>query len=243
VIAAIQSRLSYANVAATVALILALGGGAYAAATFVAPNGQINACVDRKGRMTLVKATTKCPKGKRKIAWNQTGVPGASGPPGAPGAPGAPGTGVGGSEAWHEVGKSGEPAFVSGLSCNGGLHPCAWTNSRDSAFGLDDSDSTTTAFYRDPLGIVHLKGAPCVEDILTSDCESGLSVPFGGVAIFTLPTGYRPDHDWNFEVLGSNGGTGTDGRVSVHADGSVRVIRPNSVTWVTLDGITFRAVG
>ena len=89
-----------------------------------------------------------------------------------------------------------------------------------------DSDSTTTAFYRDPLGIVHLKGAPCVEDLFTSDCESGLSVPFGGVPIFTLPAGYRPDHDWNYEVVGSNGGTGTDGRISVHPDGSVRVIRP-----------------
>ena len=241
-ITAIQKRLSYANVAATVALILALGGGAYAATSFVGPNGQINACVDKKGRMTLVKATTKCPKGKRKIGWNQAGVPGAPGASGAPGAPGAPGAGVSGSEAWHEVGKSGEPAFVSGLSCNGG-HPCFWTNSGDSAFGIDDSDSTTTAFYRDPLGIVHLKGAPCVVDLLTSDCESGLSVPLGGAPIFTLPAGYRPDHDWNYEVVGSNGGTGSDGRISVHADGSVRVIRPNLVKWVTLDGITFRAAG
>jgi hypothetical protein len=239
--AAIRARLTYANVAATLALILALGGGAFAATSFVGPKGQIRACVGKKGKLTLAKAGKGCGKGKRAVVWNQKGVAGPRGVAGPPGSPGSPGRGIEGSEAWHEVGHPGEPAFVTGVSCNGG-HPCHWANSSDSAFGITNEVApTTTAFYRDPLGVVHLKGAPCVVDLLTSDCESGTSVPFGGTPIYTLPAGYRPERDWNYTVPGS--GPNELARISVHSDGTVNVVSPNSVIWAALDGITFRVAG
>lgn len=63
-------------------------------------------------------------------------------------------------EPYHEIGAPGEPAFGA-----------AWTN--DPAPG-----TATAAFYKDPFGVVHLKGKV---------------VRSGGTAVMTgLPPGYRP---------------------------------------------------
>jgi hypothetical protein len=65
------------------------------------------------------------------------------------------------SEPYHEVGTAGEPGFQSG-----------WPNA--------SSVFSSAAFYRDPLGVVHLKGF-----------IQGSSVSLA----FTLPPGYRPSKD------------------------------------------------
>ena len=65
-----------------------------------------------------------------------------------------------GSEAYHEVGAPGEPVYQNG-----------WTHG-----GI--STDSTAGFYKDPLGVVHLKG------VLASSVGSGTA--------FTLPPGYRP---------------------------------------------------
>jgi hypothetical protein len=82
------SRLSYANVMATVGVFLGVGGGAYAASSLIGSDGQVHACVDKKGRPILVKAGTKCGKGKSAVAWNQRGVRGIRGIRGIQGVPG-----------------------------------------------------------------------------------------------------------------------------------------------------------
>jgi hypothetical protein len=61
-------------------------------------NGQITACVAKRGGAMRIVDTSKkgrtghCSRTERKLTWNQKGpqgIPGAAGSPGAPGAPGA----------------------------------------------------------------------------------------------------------------------------------------------------------
>src|SRR5438067_745387 len=81
-------RPSPALVVALLALFVALGGGAYAATSFVGSDGKIHACVDKSGRPTLVKAGAKCGKRNSAIAWNQRGRRGLRGIQGVQGAQG-----------------------------------------------------------------------------------------------------------------------------------------------------------
>jgi hypothetical protein len=87
----LKAILTYSNVMATIAVFIALGAGAYAATTFVTPQGVIRGCVTKGGQITLLKSGGKCPKGRQPISWNQQGIPGQSGSNGLGGAPGAPG--------------------------------------------------------------------------------------------------------------------------------------------------------
>jgi hypothetical protein len=67
------------------ALIMALGGGAYA----VASGSAITVCVSKHSG-DLYRAS-KCSKGDSKLSWNQTGPQGAQGPQGTQGAQGVQG--------------------------------------------------------------------------------------------------------------------------------------------------------
>ena len=94
----LKSILTYSNVMATIAVFIALGAGAYAATTFVTPQGAIRGCVTKAGQIVLVKKG-RCPKGRQPISWNQQGVPGQNGRNGSAGAPGARGApGANGSQ-------------------------------------------------------------------------------------------------------------------------------------------------
>ena len=110
------------------------------------------------------------------------------------------------SEPFHEVGTSGEPGFQSG-----------WTNI---------PGFSTAAFFKDPLGLVHLRGA--IED-------GG-----NGNTAFTLPAGYRPSKP----LLLPAGGAGP-----IAANGVILPsgqVRPACTTGpvcsdgVGIDGLTFR---
>jgi hypothetical protein len=92
----VVEHLTYANVMATVAVFLALGGGAIAATSIVGETSaprttKFSACVKRSGAMRMVSQRTRCKRRERKITWNQAGQVGPVGPAGTPGAPGAPG--------------------------------------------------------------------------------------------------------------------------------------------------------
>jgi hypothetical protein len=87
----ITRRLTYANVMATVALFVALGGSAFAAAKITGKDikdGSITAADIKNG--SLLRADFK-PGQLGRGAPGPAGVSGAAGPSGAPGAPGAPG--------------------------------------------------------------------------------------------------------------------------------------------------------
>jgi hypothetical protein len=89
----LRSRLTYANVVATGALFVALGGGAYALSGIPDSGGTYHGCVASSGALRVVTKASSCQKaktvkrGKRRvripgetaIAWNQQGRPGTNG--------------------------------------------------------------------------------------------------------------------------------------------------------------------
>jgi tetrahydromethanopterin S-methyltransferase subunit B len=107
------------------------------------------------------------------------------------------------NEAWHVVGAAGEPAFLN-----------SWTNY---AGGY-----ATAGFYKDSLGIVHLRGL----------VKSGTAT-----TIFTLPVGYRPEY---YVLFATSTDPNIYGRCDVLTTGAV-VKSAGSTTWFSLDGLTFRA--
>ena len=85
--------LSYANVMATVAVFLALGGGAFAATSgLMSKDGTIHGCVSKRSHvLTVLKPGKRCGRGHVALMFNAKGVPGARGPAGATGPAGPAG--------------------------------------------------------------------------------------------------------------------------------------------------------
>src|SRR3954453_13990439 len=82
--ARLRSGASYANVAATAALVLAAGGAAWAAIPDGA--GTIHGCyAGSSGALSVIDEGKSCPQGSSALNWNQTGPQGPAGPPGQPG--------------------------------------------------------------------------------------------------------------------------------------------------------------
>jgi hypothetical protein len=127
-------------------------------------------------------------------------------------------------EAWHEVGTPGEPGFAV---YSGGIGT-VWDN-------FDNGGHSSVAFFKDRQGVVHLKG---LAKRITSELCGGV------LYVFFLPEGYRPAARSVFTSM-RNGGLA---RVNVDADGSVMLdlsVGPVCTPlgeWLSLEGITFRAV-
>jgi hypothetical protein len=115
---AIRKHLSYANVAATAALVFAMSGGAYAvsshdgSAPAKATASAAHAVLAKKKKT----ASTRGPAGP-KGATGATGAPGAAGPAGPAGPAGANGTN--GTGAQGEKGLQGEPGTAGAKGSNG----------------------------------------------------------------------------------------------------------------------------
>jgi hypothetical protein len=117
----LRSHLSYSNVAATIALVLATTG--FAVAAIPDSSGSITGCyAKKKGNLRVIDASKKCRKGERKIAWNQEGPPGAAGPKGDPGAPGAPGATSVIARSDTVVGTTSGTARSATVTCPAGQH-------------------------------------------------------------------------------------------------------------------------
>jgi hypothetical protein len=226
-------RPSPAMVVALIALFVALGGTALAATYVVSSNSQI-------GPGTVSgHAGTATNKNIISGSVNATDLANQAVTAATLKAP----------EAWHEVaaGTTGSNACsnvnTTGVFCSsftGDLGYVPWKN-----FG---GGNATAAFYKDQLGIIHLKGlvVPPTDD-LTRDTPERRS-------IFRLPTGYRPQSTRVFPSVGqaSYGQEVAQGRVDVQSDGLV-VLEKDCVTtssgcsanigYLTIDGITFRPTG
>jgi hypothetical protein len=79
--------LSYANVMATIAVFLALGGGAFAATVgLTSKDGTIHGCVSKSSHiLTVLKPGKRCDRRHVALSFNAKGVPGTRGPAGATG--------------------------------------------------------------------------------------------------------------------------------------------------------------
>ncbi len=136
---AVRSRLTYANVMATGAMFVALGGGAYALSGVPDKSGVFHGCVSgRTGALRVAKSASSCHKatghgrhrnpGEFAVEWNQRGQPGANGLNGTNGAKGASGTnGTNGATKLTVREATGPPVkekatSVAAASCNPGEH-------------------------------------------------------------------------------------------------------------------------
>jgi hypothetical protein len=87
----LRPRVTYANVAATAALVFATTGFAFAAIPGRA--GVIHGCYAKKtGSLRVLPRGKACARSERGIAWNRMGPIGPSGVPGPAGIPGTNGT-------------------------------------------------------------------------------------------------------------------------------------------------------
>jgi len=223
------------------ALFVALGGTSYAAIRL--PANSVGTEQLKKNAVTLKKikrSTREALKGQR----GRRGATGATGPIGLQGPAGS----IGPPEAWHEVAAGSTTSDLCADPANTAIfcseHPTTlvWTPWKNFA-----PSSPTAAFYKDQLGIVHLKGVVWSQVIAQGTAPRRSS-------LFRLPQGYRPETGRIFPSVGeADMGSVVEqeaaGRVDVQPDGLVVTEADcgGPVTdcsangpYLTLDGISFR---
>ena len=155
-------------------------------------------------------------------------------------------------EDWQEVG----PGSEGGDACAGGATGvfCSDFVEGEESFWAPwenlDAAHASAAFFKDPLGVVHLKGLVRTDTGTTAGAEAAASV------IFRLPEPYRPEHIRIFPSLGDDShhdAHAVVGRVDVKPDGDVRLFKDcdtgisvcsaQGFDYLDLDGMTFRPDG
>jgi hypothetical protein len=87
----LRAGLTFANVISVLALVFAMGGGAYAFASS-SGGGVIHGCVQKTtGGLRVISGKQKCGKSEKAITWNRTGPRGLQGRTGAQGLQGSTG--------------------------------------------------------------------------------------------------------------------------------------------------------
>jgi hypothetical protein len=215
-----RPRLTYANVTATLALIIAVGGASAFAASQLGKNS-VGTKQLKKNAVTTAKikneAVTSAKVKKGTLTGTQVNASTLGTVPAANSAQTAQTAQVANAlspgEAWHVVGAPGEPPFLN-----------SWAQY---------PESPIVAFYKDHEGVVHLKGI----------------ARLGSEAMFKLPPGFRPAANLGSQYpVGCTGGvncTSGLGLVSIVGSGTGAnegdVIAPGGAGIVKLEGITFRA--
>ena len=178
-----RPRLTYANVVATLALVIAIGGASAFAASQLGKN-TVGPKQLKKNAVTTAKlkkeAVTAAKVKKGTLTGKQIDVSALGVVPSAKVAGSAPPTGPAGGdlagtfpnpqlkqpEGWHEVSTFG--------TCSISPATVPWEPLGGSGFA--------PAYYRDPYGVVHLRGSVKCPASSASD-----------YSIFFLPAGFRPD--------------------------------------------------
>jgi hypothetical protein len=220
----LRQKLTYSNVVSTLCLFLLLGGGAAYAAAHLGKNSvgakqlkknAVTTAKIKKGAVTAAKVKNGSLTGAQINLSTLGTVPRAQTADTA-GTAGTAGS-LGPAEPWHEVGAPGEPQFLNG-----------WTN--EPPFGSVSLENV--GFYKDQMGIVHLKGKT----------EKGSEV------IFNLPPGFRPAAHKFLDFPAQCGNCAQElGFVAINGSGMSSpgddgaVIAPSGANVTGLDGISFRA--
>jgi len=177
----IRSRLTFANVAASLALFLALGGGAYAATSnaLVGSGGVIHGCVLKDGTLSVVSAGKKCPKHTSTLVFDQKGPQGSAGATGVAGAPGAAGAG-GAAGATGATGAAGPGAtsYFATVAANDDYNGVTLANGVIISGGCPDAGSAS-----DNNVFLELQAEPDTHGIGGIDLQaSGTDASDGGLA-------------------------------------------------------------
>ena len=209
----LRRQFSYANVVATLALILAAGtGGAVAAKELIdtddiEKNAITSKLIDNGQVKSKDLKDNKGVKGADVQDGSLSGADiGAAAVATANLADGAVGSGkiaagaVGSAEltnleAPHLVGSAGEPAFG-----DGGEGDCLWRNVHPPLDGI--TGLNPVSFYKDPLGIVHLEGLAIAADGSGGDAMCGGADGITDSIAFTLPPAYRPQTSGQYDAPG-----------------------------------------
>jgi len=212
----LREHLSYANVVASIALFVALGGASYAAVTL--PRNSVGPKQIKKNAVNGSKVKnrsltgadikiSKLPKVPRAGEADHAAAANTASLAGQAGALTAP-------EAWHEVGTPGEPGFNAGA----GNH-------------LPQNGFETVAFFKDHEGVVHLKGEADVGPSGVFELPEGYRPPSGRAIhlVGVCRTCAAP----SVVPVRIAGGGFPSGNGLVSSDPGVAMI--------SLDGITFRA--
>lgn len=235
------------NAIAYLSLFFALGSGTAWAASQLPANSvgtkqlRSNAVTASKVKDSSLTAADFAPGA---LASSTAGKPGPAGPQGAAGKPGPVGpqgpagpqgeTGPQGpagppgqaapSEDWHLIGSTYE--FEHRFHNTAAPSEATWRNF--------SSSHNSAAFYKDPDGVVHLKGLIACAG---SYCPSA-------IWIFNLPEGYRPARSEVHLVLSHDGQKALPARINIDPSGFVsRSPELGGTDWLSLDGISFRAAG
>ena len=214
-----RARLTYANVMATIAVFVALGGTSYAAIKISGRNVKDRSLTGKDvkknsltGNEIKESRLREVPRARSATTAGTAATAGSASTAGSSDTANtannlAPG------EAFHEVGAPGEPAFEHGCSNLGG------------------SNRNTVGFYKDHEGVVHLKG--------------WVSCPGTDIAAFRLPEGYRPASGKTLSLVGAS--TDVDGLANYNVNGSGigssvdGAVASGAANQFSLDGATFRA--
>ena len=208
-----RQRLSYANVMATLAMFVALGGVGYAAVKL--PRDSVG---PKQIKQDAVKASEQAPD---SIDASNV-VDGSIGS-----------DDIAGDAIWNDLIADGavteEKLGLSAEFTSAGLPDafgsCSGVGDSWGSFSPDVNNSVS--YYRDPVGIVHLRG-------IAVRCGAATNT------IFTLPEGYRPGKQ---EIEPSFNSGFFASSISINPSGVVSPFPAAAITpgtWVTLDGMSFR---
>jgi hypothetical protein len=217
----IRSKLSYANVTASLALFLALGGGAFAATHL--PKGSVGARQLKPGAVGTAKIKDGAVTGAKVKDGSLTGadlapgtvpasVAGTRGPAGPAGAQGPVG----------ETGAGLTPASFIDAGLPDGEPGCG---THQGFVNWEPAVVEHVGYYRSADGFVHLKGTA-----LQCNPDSGV--------VFFLPPGYRPSG--SVFLCGQIPTTREPTIVDIFSNGEIFSGLPNAEIPVSLDGISFR---
>jgi type VI protein secretion system component Hcp len=178
-LARLRSHLTYANVIASLALFLALGGGAYAAVSAIpSADGTIHGCyATSDGALRVIAAGHACTKHEKVLAWNEEGRRGATGARGTTGATGPQGA----------AGAQG-PAGAAGAAWLAGA---AGVNGTDGAIG--------PAGPQGPGAPVPATAVDDSDYVLTLNEPGGtITVPLSSFLVSVMPDGTSGDWSLTF---------------------------------------------